>query len=133
LADDTLPLQAAVVARLRAFPAVSALVAARVYDEPPGEAVFPYVSLGPIIGQPFEAQMIDGWEASITVDSWTREFGAAGLRAVMAAVYAALHNAPLSVAGRSLVMIRLTDQRDVSEMQTGIRHGIQRFETITHI
>lgn len=130
--DDTLAVQAAVVARLRADAAVAALVGARVYDEPPGATTFPYLSIGPVLGQPFEAIGVDGWECSVTVDSWSRNVGAAPLRAIMAVVYACLHNATLSVAGRSTVMIVLSDQRDLNDLQTGTRHGVQRFDVITH-
>ena len=48
-AAPDLELQGAVVARLKAEPAVTAIAAGRVYDQPPllPERVFPYVSFGP--------------------------------------------------------------------------------------
>lgn len=41
-----LALQAAIVAALRADPAVAALVGGRVYDEPPEDVEFPYCRIG---------------------------------------------------------------------------------------
>lgn len=133
MADDTLALQAAVVARLRADAGLLALVAGRVYDEPPQGALAPWVAIGPTFGQPFEAVELDGWETVITVETWTRDAGAAALRAIMAAVYASLHAAELTLSGRSFVYGRLLDQRDFGPDPGRWRRGQQRFEFITHL
>lgn len=132
MADDTLPVQAAVVARLRAHAPLTALATGGVHDEAPANAVFPFVTLGPTVAQPFEAQGLDGWEVSLTVDTWSRGFGAVELRRLMAEVYTALHMSEIAVTGRALVMARLSDQRDLAPDARGLRHGVQRFDIITH-
>jgi len=132
VADDTLAVQAALVAALRADAGVQALVGQRVYDQAPRDAATPFVSLGPALGQPFEAQGLDAWEAVFTLDVWSRAPGGVEVRAIQAALFAALHHAALSVAGKALVWCRVADSRDVSEDGGELRHGITRVETMTH-
>lgn len=133
MADDTLPVQSAIVAALKGNSGVSALVGARVYDLAPQNAVMPYVSIGPVIGEPFEAQLIDGWLQLVQIDTWSDKPGGVECRQIMAAIYAALHDAALTVTGRALVKIKLQSQRDIRDVNDAVRHGVQQFEIITHI
>ena len=45
-------LGAALIARLRADPGLQAILARRVYDEPPPDPVYPYLHLGRIQSRP---------------------------------------------------------------------------------
>lgn len=131
MADSTLPVQAAIVAALKADAGVAALVGGRVYDRAPEDAAFPYLSIGPEIAQPFEAQALDGWEMSLQLDAWSRKPGRVECRQIMAASYAALHDAALSVAGEHLVMVVLELQLTMDDPDGVTTHGVQKFRIIT--
>lgn len=132
MADSTLPAQAAIVAALKADAGVTALVGARVYDRAPDDVAFPYVSLGPESAQPFEAQLLDGWDMSLQIDTWSRKTGRVECRQIMAAIYAALHGAALAVSGHALVMVVLQLQTTMDDPDGVTVHGVQRFTVITH-
>lgn len=69
----SLALQRALVQHLAGTPAVSALVAGRVYDEPPQAVVFPYLTLGAFDLSP---QRLSGcgpdWEVRFGLQAWSR-------------------------------------------------------------
>lgn len=132
MADDTQGVLDAVIALLRADAGVAALVGARVFDQATPGGAFPYVSVGPVFGQPVEAQLLDGWACVVTLESWSRGFGGVELRAIMAAVQAALNGAALSVPGRDFVYARLLDSREQAERGGELRRAAQRFEIMTH-
>lgn len=123
-------LQKAIVAALKADAGVVALVDARVYDVPPVDVGFPFVSLGP---GDFMTERRDDMVArteTIQIDVWTRdERRRQPCKALMDAVTSALDQADLTLddpygLGRlDLVLARLLDDPD------GItRHGVLQFE-----
>lgn len=96
-------LQKAVVDRLRADSAVTALVGQRVYDKPPPAPVFPYVSIGPEDSVPSRADCYDGNEVTLQLDAWSRAVGFGETKRIAEAMRAALDDAPLTLAGHRLV------------------------------
>lgn len=132
-ADSSLALQAAIVAALKADAGVAALVGARVYDRAPEGVVFPYISLGPETGEPFDAAEMSGWEASLQLDSWSRKTGRAEVKAIMAALSARLHEGSLTVAGHRFVRSVLEFQSVLGDPDGVTVHGVQRFQFITQL
>lgn len=132
-ADSTLPLQAAIVAALKADGGFSALVSGRVHDRTPEGVVFPYVSLGVEQGEPFDAAAMAGWDVSWQIDTWSRKPGKVEARQIMAAVNAALHEATLTVDGHQFIRGVLEFQTALSDPDGLTTHGVQRFRFITHL
>jgi|SRR5690606_10359860 hypothetical protein len=99
-------LVAAVIARLKADPAVSALVGARVWDQPAEDADFPQLLVGRSESRPVDADG-GGVEQVLTLSGVSRFEGAEEARAIAAAVRACLHHAPLEPAGLRLVSLRV--------------------------
>lgn len=128
-ADSTLALQAAIVSALKAAGVVPA---ERVYDRPPQNVTFPYVSIGPETAFPWEAQNLDGFDVTIQVDTWSRQPGRVEARQIMAAISAALHGQPLMVHGHALVMAALEFQTALDDPDGLTVHGVQRFRFVTH-
>jgi hypothetical protein len=62
----------ALIAFLRAAPAVTALVGQRVYDRAPQDVPFPYVTLGLSRTDRFRVQGSDGCSLFCEVNGWTR-------------------------------------------------------------
>lgn len=104
-------LQVAVVTRLKAYAAVTALAGARVYDSVPSEgqrinatgAAWPYVSLGPSDENSDDAECITGFEISFQIDCWSRVPGFPEVRKLADAVRKALHGYEFALPVNALV------------------------------
>ncbi|MGD9966975.1 MAG: DUF3168 domain-containing protein [Hyphomonadaceae bacterium] len=127
--------EAALVAAVRAAAledaAFQAVAADRFYDEPPPEAAFPYVTIGRVESKPIDAAERDGLEHAVTLHVWSRYGGRAEALALIAALRACLHNAPLSIDGRRLVLLfaQFTDVFRSGDGRT--THGVLRLRAIT--
>ena len=104
---------------------------ARVYDEPPQGAAFPYVTLG-------ECRIVDwstgsepGEEHQLTLHAWSRQGGHREAHEIAGALLQALDDAPLALAGFHLVNLRfaLADIRREADGRT--YHALVRFRAVT--
>lgn len=127
----------ALVAALRAAAMADAAVKAvlgdpaRIHDDPPADAVFPYVTLGRIESRPADAANSNAIEHVITLHAWSRYGGRAEALDVIAALRAALHNAPLVIEGHTLTLL-LATFADVFRSGDGrTTHGVLRLRAIT--
>jgi hypothetical protein len=102
-----------------------------VYDEPPRNAAFPYVTLG-------EARIVDAsaddgpvQEHQLTLHAWSRQGGHKQAHVITGALLAALDDAPLAPAGHRLVNLRfsIADIRRESDGRT--YHALVRFRAVT--
>lgn len=103
MTSPTLELQGAIVARLKADAAVTALIAGRVYDAVPPNPTFPYVSFGPSDELSDDADCITGFEISMQIDCWSRSVGFPEVRRISDAVRAALVATDLPITANALV------------------------------
>lgn len=104
---------------------------ARVYDDPPPDVTFPYVTLGRMETRPADTSGGEASEHVVTLHAWSRYGGRAEALDVIAALRAALHNAPLAIAGRKLVLLLATFS-DVFRSGDGrTTHGVLRLRAIT--
>ena len=121
-------LLAAIRAALLSDAALQALLGdpARVYDDPPADVVFPYVTLGRVESRAADAAAREALEHAVTLHAWSRYGGRAETLDMIAALRAALHNAPLAVEGRELVLLFATFA-DVFRSGDGrTTHGVLR-------
>jgi len=109
----------------------SALGGARIYDEPPRDVEFPYVTLG-------EARLIDAssdggvtQEHLLTLHAWSRKGGHREAHVIAGALLQALDDAPLSPDGHRLVNLRfsIADIRRENDGRT--YHALVRFRAVT--
>lgn len=104
---------------------------ARLYDDPPPDPVFPYVTLGRVENRPADASECAAIEHAVTLHVWSRYGGRAEALEVIGALRAALHDAPLDVAGRKLVFL-FAQFADVFRSGDGrTTHGVLRFRALT--
>jgi len=129
--DADLELQKAIHARLCADAPLAALVATRVYDNAPGEAAFPYVTLGENETSDQSGDDIRVSEHRLTIYVWSRRGGRSEAKTIMAALGDALHDAALELTGHSLVNLRFVsaDTRRASDNATWL--GVVRFRAVT--
>ena len=110
---------------------LQALVGERIYDDPPADVVFPYLTLGRVESRPADTAARDAIEHAITLHAWSRHGGRAETLDMIAALRAALHNAPLTLDGHKLVLL-LATFADVFRSGDGrTTHGVLRLRALT--
>lgn len=104
---------------------------ARLYDAPPADPVFPYVTLGRAEARPSDASGANAIEHAVTLHVWSRYGGRAEALDVLGALRTALHDSALSVAGRRLVFVfaQFTDVFRSGDGRT--THGVLRLRALT--
>jgi predicted DNA-binding protein len=127
MASVALELQAAIVARLRTYAPLTALVGARVYDEPPSAPTFPYVSLGPDQVISDDAECLTSFEAFLQLDAWSRQQGQVEAKQISEAVQAALHEYDLPLATNALLEIRHRQTRHLPDPDGETTHAVIEF------
>lgn len=110
MASPDLELQGAVVARLRSYAPLTALVGQKVYDRTPPNAVAPYVDIGEAYCLRADATCIDAQEVRLTLHAWSTYAGFAEVKQIAEAVVTALHLHAMTLPTNRLISIshRLT-------------------------
>lgn len=124
---------AALVAAARADDAVQAALGdpARLYDEPPASAAYPYATLGRMETRPLDTSEASALEHIVTLHVWSRYGGRAEALDIIGALRAALHDRALTVTGRKIVLL-LAGFSDVFRAGDGITtHGVLRLRAVT--
>ena len=125
-------LRAAIHDALSADSALTALLGiAKIYDEPPREAVFPYVTLGEARVSDFSTGTEPGEEHQITLHAWSRQGGHREAHLISGALLQALDDAPLTLTDHRLVNLRfaVADVRREADGRT--YHALLRFRAMT--
>lgn len=131
MTSPTLELQGAIVTRLKAQPAVTALIGQRIYDAVPAQPVFPYVSFGPSDELTEDAECIDGFEISMQIDVWSRSVGFPEARQIADAVRQALHGYELNLTSNALVTFQHRITRMFRDPDGLTNHAALTFTSFT--
>jgi hypothetical protein len=109
----------------------AALGGAKIYDEPPRNAAFPYVTLGD--ARVIDASSDDGptQEHQLTLHAWSRQGGHKEAHVITGALLAALDDAPLSPDGHRLVNLRFSIADIRREADGRTYHALVRFRAVT--
>ncbi|MDO8838512.1 MAG: DUF3168 domain-containing protein [Parvibaculum sp.] len=126
-----LALQKAVYAALAADAALAALVAARIYDNPPDDVGLPYLTLGESETRDWSTGESRGAEHLLSLHAFSRRGGRAEAKEILAAVGARLHDAALTLEGHALVNLRLRDSETRREADGTTWRGTIRFRAVT--
>jgi len=104
---------------------------ARLYDDPPEDPVFPYLTYGPIRSEDNSA---DGARLTVhmmTLHLWSRYTGRAEALALMGTIAAAINSAPLALEGAALVSRHII-YTDIFRASDGLTlHGLLRLRVTT--
>lgn len=110
---------------------LQSLLGDRIYDDPPADVIFPYLTLGRVESRPADTASREAIEHVVTLHAWSRYGGRAEALDIIAGLRAALHNAPLAVEGHKLVLL-LATFADVFRSGDGrTTHGVLRLRAIT--
>lgn len=104
---------------------------ARVYDAPPQDAVFPYLTLGRVESRAADASGADALEHAVTLHVWSRYGGRAEALEIIGALRSALHNASLAIEARRLVFVLVTFTDIFRSGDGRTTHGVVRLRAIT--
>jgi len=125
-------LRAAVHAALTADAAlVATLGGPKIYDEPPRETAFPYVTLGEMRVADFSTGSEEGLEHQLALHAWSRQGGQREAHVIAGALLQALDNAPLALAGHRLVNFRFSTADVRREADGRTYRALVRFRAVT--
>lgn len=125
-------LRAAIRDALAADGALTSLLGgARIYDEAPRAANFPYVTLGDARVTDFSAGDQPGEEYQLTLHAWSQQGGHREAHMIAGAMLQALDDAPLSLAGHHLVNLRFAVADIRREADGRTYHALVRFRAVT--
>jgi hypothetical protein len=131
IADATLPLQIAIMVRCAADDGVKELIGDRAgpsgirfYDAVPADAAKPYVSFGPdqLLTEP--ADEYQGADIVLQLDAWSAGPGRVEVKKLIAALWAALDDAPIVIAGHRLIALDVEQTRILPEPDGTAWHGV---------
>ncbi|MFZ3035382.1 MAG: DUF3168 domain-containing protein [Parvibaculum sp.] len=129
--DADLALQKALFEKLAGDAGVTALVGARLHDNPPGDVTFPYLTLGEAQVDDWSDDGQEGAEHRLSLYVFSRVGGRAEAKAVMGAVNAALHDAALTLEGHRLINLRFQSAETRQENDGATWRGTIRFRAVT--
>jgi len=125
-------LRAAVFSALRDDAALlAALGGARIHDVPPPTPEFPYVTLGEAQVSDWSTATEEGREHRLTLNVWSRQGGHGEAHAIAHLVQQALHDAPLELAGHSLINLRFSSADIRREAGGRTYRALVRFRAVT--
>jgi len=112
-------------------PLTTLLGGAKIYDEPPRAAAFPYVTLGETRIADYSTGTEEGEEHQLTLHAWSRQGGHKEAHMIAGALLSALDEAPLDLADNHLVNFRfaVADVRREADGRT--YHALVRFRAVT--
>jgi hypothetical protein len=133
--DPERALHAAVLSLLKTAPAVKALVGGRVHDEPPVDAVHPYLALSRAEtrswGSSGGGAAGEGVEHVLTLTCVSRFGGTEEAKAVVAAVRAALQDARPVLDGHRVVTLRAAYGDVFRAADWRFTYGVLRVRAVT--
>lgn len=128
MASADLELQGAIVARLRSYAALTAIVGQKVYDRPPATATEPYVSVGDAQALRRDAECVDGQEIYISIHAWSIYSGGfMEVKQMTNAIVQAVHQHPFDLATNRLVSISHRQTRTLRDADGTTSHAVIEF------
>jgi hypothetical protein len=101
-----------------------------VYDNVPDNAQAPYVVIGDDTLIEFDSDLVIGFEATVTVHSWSKYRGRAEVKGIMGQIYDTLHRAEFTLQGYNLLGCDCEFSETFLESDGVTRHGVQRFRIL---
>ena len=132
MSDAVWALQRALYQTLSADAGIQALLGApaRIYDDPPPDAAFPYLVIGAT--QASDWKGVDGGlQHDFRLHAFSRYAGRREVKEISGAVYDALHEAAFPVDGHRLVNIRFVFADAFRRQDGEAYHGVIRFRAAT--
>jgi hypothetical protein len=104
---------------------------ARVFNDAPQSASFPYVTLGQTVMRDWSTGTEDGAEHSLTLHVWSRACGKKQVHEIIEAILAVLHDRPLVLGDHYIVNLRHEFSEARLDPDGDTFHGIVRYRAVT--
>lgn len=125
-------LQKSVFVTISASPGVTGLLGgARIYDDVPRGADYPYLTFGQSSVRDWSTDGDVGCEHIFTLHVWSQAEGRAQAHEIMGALKAALHDQALTLDGHRLVNLRHEFSEARREPDGETYHGVVRYRAVT--
>lgn len=129
---SALALQQSIVGTLAADAGLlAALGGARIYDDTPQPASFPYVTIGRTTVRAADADLQPADEHLLTLHVWSRVQGRREALAIIDELRRCLHDKPLTLTGHRLVNLRHEFSEVRRDRDGETIHGLIRFRALT--
>jgi len=112
------------------FDALVAALSVSVYDHVPDDAAFPYVVVGEDTLNMWDTKSINGFDAMVTLHTWSRYRGRKECKQIQGNIYDALHDAPLAITGYNHVYTYLDNEDSFLDEDGLTRHGVSRYRVV---
>lgn len=133
IADHDLALRKTLIAAMKGFAPISAIVGTRIYEEPEDKPVWPFIRYGVTQVEPIR---LDGWDMqdhSLTIHGFAKGPGQNAVSALKTVIQECLHEQEFTLSSSAgLVLIQKAGHqilRDTSE--SGAYHAVVEFQAIT--
>jgi hypothetical protein len=125
-------LQRGIYEALAGFSGLTTLLGgARIYDDAPQGAAFPFIILGQSVVRDWSTGTEVGAEHELTLHVWSRTGGKKQVQEIIEAIRAALHDQPLMLADHHLINLRHEFSEARLDPDGDTFHGIVRYRAVT--
>jgi hypothetical protein len=104
---------------------------ARIYDDAPQAAAFPFITLGQSVVRDWSTGTEDGAEHDLTLHVWSRAGGKKQVNEIIEAIRDVLHDQPLVLADHHLINLRHEFSEARLDPDGDTFHGIVRYRAVT--
>jgi hypothetical protein len=104
---------------------------ARIYDDAPQGAAFPFITLGQSVVRDWSTGTEDGAEHDLTLHVWSRAGGKKQVHDIIEAIKSTLHDQPLALVDHDLVNLRHEFSEARPDPDGDTYHGIVRYRAVT--
>lgn len=125
-------LQKAVYARLSGDATLVTTLGARVYEDVPDSAAFPYVAIGDDTEAPNDTMGVTGRDSTITIHSWSQYRGKKQIKEIQNRVDALLDRWSPSLTGWNAVQMLQEFFETFMDPDGITRHGVSRYRLHTY-
>lgn len=104
-----------------------------VYDAVPQQTAYPYITIGDDTLDEWDTDTETGFEATLTIHTWSTTEGKAELKTMQGAIYNLLHYHNLSISGYNTIVLYQEFETSQLESDGVTRHGIQRYRLTVRV
>ena len=104
-----------------------------VYDHVPQGSAYPYINIGEDTALQWDTDDSTGSESTLTIHTWSRQYGRRETKQIMRQIYNALHRAELDIAGGLFVTCEWEFAESFVDPDGVTRHGVMRFRILSEI
>lgn len=111
----------------------TALGGARIFDDVPQRARFPYVTFGDILTSDWDTQTSSGHEHTVTLHVWSGHRGRKQVNVIIGEIDDALDGRDLPLSDHTLVNLHITFWSALRDLEGDKYHGLVRMRAVTEL